>query len=85
MSRWTPAAGGFCTPGDAFYQYGTLDDAPRVPVGTAFEKVVAFDREQVEENHTRLVELHRRGEPDLLIVCSHDPTLYERAKATASV
>jgi len=70
--------------GDAFYQHGTLDDAPRVPVLTAFEKVVAFDRGMVEENHARLVELYRRGEPDLLIVCSHDPTLYERARSTAS-
>ncbi|MCV7150653.1 MBL fold metallo-hydrolase [Mycolicibacterium pyrenivorans] len=71
--------------GDAFYQHGTLDDAPRVPVLTAFEKVVAFDRGMVGENHARLVELYRRGESDLLIVCSHDPTLYERARSTASV
>jgi glyoxylase-like metal-dependent hydrolase (beta-lactamase superfamily II) len=70
--------------GDAFFQLGTLESTPRVPALTAFEKAVAFDRQRVADNHSRLVELHRRGEPDLMIVCSHDPALYERAKATAA-
>ncbi len=71
--------------GDAFFQCGTLEEAPKVPVLTAFEKAVAVDRAQVADNHARLVELHRRAEPDLMIVCSHDPTLYELAKATAAL
>lgn len=69
--------------GDAFFQHGTLDGAPRVPALTAFEKVVAYDQKRVAENHSRLVELYERGEPDLMIVCAHDPTLYERANETA--
>jgi glyoxylase-like metal-dependent hydrolase (beta-lactamase superfamily II) len=69
--------------GDAFYHYGTLEGSP-VPRGlTAMESMVAFDRKSVRANHARLAELYRRQEPDLLIVCAHDPTLLERARATA--
>lgn len=67
--------------GDAFFQAGTLEENPRVPALTAFEKVVAENRKQVMDNHARLVELHRRNDPDLMIVCSHDPALYEQARA----
>ncbi|MBI5336771.1 glyoxylase-like metal-dependent hydrolase (beta-lactamase superfamily II) [Mycobacterium sp. BK558] len=70
--------------GDAFFQCGTLDENPRVPALTAFEKAVAVDRKQVEDNHSRLVELYRRGDPDMMIVCAHDPELFERARATAT-
>ena len=48
----------------------------------AFEWTVAFDRKMLQQNHARLVELYRRREPDLFMVCSHDRTLYEQAKAT---
>ncbi|AFM19155.1 Zn-dependent hydrolase, glyoxylase [Mycolicibacterium chubuense NBB4] len=71
--------------GDAFYHYGTADGA-RIPPWTArLEKLVAYDRKRVRENHARLAELYRRGDPDLMILCSHDPTLFERAKASALV
>jgi glyoxylase-like metal-dependent hydrolase (beta-lactamase superfamily II) len=62
--------------GDAFYHHGQLDgrSRPARPVA-AMETLVAFDRRQVRDNHRRLAELHRRGEPDLRIVCSHDPAL----------
>ena len=53
-----------------------------LPALTAFERAVAENRKQVMDNHSRLVELHRRDEPDLMIVCSHDPTLYEQARAS---
>ena len=46
-------------------------------------RTVAFDRKMVQQNHARLTELYRRREPDLLMVCSHDRTQYEQAKATA--
>lgn len=48
---------------------------------TAFEQAVAENRKQVADNHSRLIELQRRNEPDLMIVCAHDPTLYEQATA----
>ena len=37
----------------------------------------------VRDNHARLAELYRCGDPDLFIVCSHDRALYERARAHA--
>ena len=72
--------------GDAFYHYGTIEGSPPTPVATAkLEKLIAFDRKMVRNNHLRLAELHRRQDPDLMIVCSHDAVLYERARATALV
>jgi hypothetical protein len=37
----------------------------------------------VADNHARLTELYQRQEPDLLMVCAHDATLFDRAKQTA--
>jgi glyoxylase-like metal-dependent hydrolase (beta-lactamase superfamily II) len=68
--------------GDAFYHHGTLDGTAVPRALTAMESMVAFDRKTVLANHARLVELYRRHEPDLLIVCAHDPTLLEQARAT---
>jgi glyoxylase-like metal-dependent hydrolase (beta-lactamase superfamily II) len=70
--------------GDAFYHYGTLDGHSHVPRAlTAMESMVAWDLKKVRDNHARLAELYQRQEQDLLIVCAHDPTLLERARATA--
>jgi hypothetical protein len=70
--------------GDAFYHYGTLDGSSPVPrVLTAMESFIAFDRKKVRDNHARLAELYGRQDPDLFVFCSHDPTLLERAQATA--
>ncbi|MEV0247621.1 MBL fold metallo-hydrolase [Nocardia sp. NPDC050712] len=70
--------------GDAFYQQGTLDGRSKVPaVLTAMEAFTAVDRKQVRANHARLAELYARADPDLLLVCSHDPVLLDRARATA--
>lgn len=71
--------------GDAFYHHGQLDGRTRMPRPlAAMETAVAFDRKKVQDNHARLAELYRRQDPDLLMVCAHDSTLYERAAATAS-
>jgi glyoxylase-like metal-dependent hydrolase (beta-lactamase superfamily II) len=70
--------------GDAFYHYGTLDGLSRVPRAlTAMESVVAWDLKKVRDNHARLAELYQRQDPDLFIVNSHDPSLYQRARDTA--
>jgi hypothetical protein len=70
--------------GDAFFHCGTLDGESRVPrLVSTWESLIAFDRKRVHDNHARLAELYRSGETDLLIVCAHDPTLFERAQATA--
>jgi len=69
--------------GDAFYHHGTLDGTPVPRSLAAMESLFAFDRKAVLDNHARLTELYRRQDPDLLIVCAHDPTLLEQAQATA--
>jgi len=70
--------------GDAFYHSGTVDGQSRVPlVVRAQEELFAFNRKQVHANHDRIAELRQRHQPDLLVVCSHDPTLFEHARATA--
>ncbi|MFE8017170.1 MBL fold metallo-hydrolase [Streptomyces antibioticus] len=75
-SRWILHAG------DAFYHRGTLDGHTRVPSALSVaERAVAYDRRQVRANHERLAELYRRAEPDLALVCAHDPVLYEGAQA----
>jgi len=65
--------------GDAFYHHGTLDGAPVPRLLGALESLLAFDRKQLRANQDRLTELYQRGEPDLLMVCAHDPTLLTRA------
>jgi glyoxylase-like metal-dependent hydrolase (beta-lactamase superfamily II) len=69
--------------GDAFYHQGTLDGTPVPRALAAMESLFAFDRKMVLDNHARLAELYQRQDPDLLIVCAHDPTLLEHAQATA--
>lgn len=70
--------------GDAFYHYGTVDGRTRVPPALrAMESAVAWNRKMVRDNHARLAELHRRGEPDLMIVNAHDPTLLATAQQSA--
>ncbi len=68
--------------GDAFFHLSTVAGGPPMPKSlAAFEIVVADDVKRVRDNHSRLAELYRRQEPDLMIVCSHDTALYERAKS----
>ncbi|MEU8900670.1 MBL fold metallo-hydrolase [Nocardia sp. NPDC048505] len=70
--------------GDAFYHQGTLDGGRPVPrMLTMMEDFTAYDRKQVRDNHSRLSELYLRGESDLLLACSHDPLMFEKAKAGA--
>jgi glyoxylase-like metal-dependent hydrolase (beta-lactamase superfamily II) len=70
--------------GDAFFHHGTVDGTAAMPRAlAAFETATAFNRKMVRQNHTRLSELYRRGEPDMFMICSHDRTLYEQANTTA--
>jgi glyoxylase-like metal-dependent hydrolase (beta-lactamase superfamily II) len=68
--------------GDAFYHHGVIDGVGREPfVLSVQERMVAVDWQQVRENHERLAELHRRADPNLMIVSAHDPSLLARASA----
>ena len=70
--------------GDAFYYEGTLDGRSRVPWGLKVsEKLVAYDRKAVHDNHSRLAELYAHRNPELLIVSAHDPRLLANAIDTA--
>lgn len=67
--------------GDGYFHHGTVDGTASTPrVLATFEWTVAFDRKMVQKNHARLIELYRRREPDLFMVCSHDRTLYEQPR-----
>jgi glyoxylase-like metal-dependent hydrolase (beta-lactamase superfamily II) len=69
--------------GDSFFHHGTVDGTARMPRPlAAFEWSTAFDRKMVRQNHARLVELFERREPDMAMICSHDRTNFEHAKAT---
>ncbi|WP_110183036.1 MBL fold metallo-hydrolase [Nocardioides solisilvae] len=71
--------------GDAFFHRGTLDGS-RVPRTLSVAEVaLAWDRPQVRANHARLAELAAGGEPDLEIVCAHDPVLLERLRRGSSM
>jgi glyoxylase-like metal-dependent hydrolase (beta-lactamase superfamily II) len=69
--------------GDSFFHHWTVDGTAAMPCPLAFEWVTAFDRKMMRQNHTRLVELYRRRQPDMFVVCAHDRKLYEQAKPTA--
>ena len=70
--------------GDAYFHHRAVDGTGPTPrVVATFERLTAFDRKMVQQNHARLTELYRRREPDMVMVCSHDSTLYEQAKAAA--
>ncbi|MFD7841732.1 MBL fold metallo-hydrolase [Nocardia sp. NPDC059764] len=70
--------------GDAFLHSGTVDGRSPVPgMLAAAENMLAHDRELVQDNHARLADLYRSSGPDLLMVCSHDPGMFEQAAATS--
>ncbi|OBI76099.1 MBL fold metallo-hydrolase [Mycobacterium asiaticum] len=69
--------------GDAFYHHGSLERS-RVPFLLRLqEEMFSFNRKQLHDNQSRLAELYERRDPDLLIVCAHDPSLLARARETA--
>jgi glyoxylase-like metal-dependent hydrolase (beta-lactamase superfamily II) len=69
--------------GDAFYYEGTLDGRSPVPWGLKLsERMVAYDRKAMRDNHSRLAELYSHRDPSLLIVSAHDPKLLANAIAT---
>ncbi|MVU81447.1 MBL fold metallo-hydrolase [Nocardia sp. ET3-3] len=70
--------------GDAFLHPGKVDGHSRVPAMlTVAENMLAHDRALVRDNHARLAHLYQSSGPDLLMVCAHDPGMFERAAATA--
>jgi len=67
--------------GDAFYHRGTIDRHTPVPASLRVQEAFStYDWKQLRDNRSRLAELYQRGEPDLLMICSHDSVIYERAR-----
>ena len=66
--------------GDAFYHSGTLDGSGVPWMLRSYEGMFAFSRKQLRDNQARVAELYARREPDLAIVCAHDPGLFEQAR-----
>lgn len=63
--------------GDSFYYQGTLDGLTKPPLAARIqERLVAFDYGMVKSNHTDLAALYAKGDPDLDIICAHDPALF---------
>lgn len=71
--------------GDAFFHRGRVDGQSYLPrIFRVMEPILAYDRDQLADNCGRLAELYQRREPDLFMVCAHDPVLLERARQTAT-
>ncbi|OBJ86669.1 MBL fold metallo-hydrolase [Mycobacterium asiaticum] len=69
--------------GDAFYHHGSLERS-KVPFLLRLqEEMFSFNRRQLHDNQSRLAELYERRDPDLIIVCAHDPSLLDRARRRA--
>ncbi|BCL25482.1 MBL fold metallo-hydrolase [Streptomyces aurantiacus] len=68
--------------GDAFYHPGTLDRATHVPASLRIqERLVAHDIKALRANQDRLAELREGDQAHLMVVCAHDPALFEAARA----
>lgn len=71
--------------GDAFYHRGVVDGRTPVPRALRLQdRLNVFDRKQLQDNHNRLAELYAHADPDLMIVCAHDPEMFARARDTAT-
>lgn len=70
--------------GDAFDHRGIIDRRTPVPWALRLQQqLIVFDRKELRANQNRLAELYARHDPDLLMVCAHDPELYAHARDTA--
>lgn len=69
--------------GDAFDSRFELEgEAHRAPYPLRLQAHLnAYDLQQYLDNQQRLHELWLRQDPDLHIVCAHDPVMFEKAKA----
>ncbi|MEU2729319.1 MBL fold metallo-hydrolase [Streptomyces griseoviridis] len=69
--------------GDTFYHPGTLDGTP-VPWSLRVqERLVAHDIRELRSSQARVAALRAAGTEELMVVCSHDPALFEAARARA--
>lgn len=71
--------------GDAFYHHGQIDGSGHAPkVLTAMERALTPDWRRVQANHRRLAEVWSAGDPALLLVNAHDPSLLRHAQTSAA-
>jgi glyoxylase-like metal-dependent hydrolase (beta-lactamase superfamily II) len=68
--------------GDAYFHRGEVATPPSCPPGlSAFQKLMADDREARIENQGRLRELARDHGDEVRLVCAHDPVELDREAA----
>lgn len=68
--------------GDAFYHVGGVDGCSKIPrILRTSEALIAFDRKALRANQERLAELYQRQEPDLTVICAHDPSMLYACQA----
>ncbi len=66
--------------GDAFYDSRILDGGRQPRAIALQERVVAADWKRLRDNQSRLAELRRSAESDLLLINAHDATLLAKAR-----
>lgn len=71
--------------GDTFYHPGTLDGVSRVPASLQIqERLVAHDIKALRTNQKRIAELRSGNQEELMVVCAHDPSLFEAARTRSA-
>ena len=63
--------------GDAFYHRGSIDGT-RVPASVRLHEVLStYNWAPLRDNRARLAELYKRGDRNLVLICSHDAGRYD--------
>lgn len=69
--------------GDAYFHRGQVQSPPHCPPGSAaYQAMMAFDNARRRENVERLRELALRHGEQVELLCSHDPELLDRMRAS---
>ncbi len=72
--------------GDAYFHYGEVETPAHCPWGLrVFQAINQVDGAARRSNQERLRELALRHGDEVELICSHDPTTFERSRAAANV
>jgi glyoxylase-like metal-dependent hydrolase (beta-lactamase superfamily II) len=72
--------------GDAFFHYGEVQTPAHCPAGLgAFQVLNQLDGPARRQNRERLRELAQRHGDGVELICSHDPSMFDRYQSAAAV